>query len=130
MNTNKSTIQVRLRNKLTGLYYVEGKKNFSGTESDAAICKLNSPYYLAVKYTFENVQAVEVSCRRRVTKRKDGIEKIELLSFGSTGRNFYGEPARGHWVVKGYKKDCVFRTKLKDLRAELRDGSHPSIAAQ
>jgi hypothetical protein len=120
----KTTTTIRLRNKLTGLYYVEGK-HFSGTESEATMIERNSPSHLVIRYTYtapgmdDNMEEVEASLLRRVTKRKDGIEKIEKLSFGDTGRNIHGEAARGHWVVKGYKKDGVFKRTLKDLKESL-----------
>lgn len=111
---------IRLRNKRTGLYYVEGK-HFSGTESEASIYEFNSPCHLVIKYTYgpENMEVVEVSSLRRVTMRRDGIEKIEKISFGNTGRNIYGESARGHWVVKGYKKNGLFKRSLLELKAAL-----------
>jgi hypothetical protein len=85
----------------------------------------NSPSHLVIRYTYtapgmdNNLEEVEVSLLRRVTKRKDGIEKIEKLSFGDTGRNIHGEAARGHWIVKGYKKDGVFKRTLKELKDAL-----------
>ena len=46
---------IRLRNKITGLYYVEGK-NFVGTESEASIYELNGPSHLVIAHTFNNVE--------------------------------------------------------------------------
>lgn len=125
MKTTTPTTTIRLRNKLTGLFYVEGK-NFSGTESEATVIERNSPSHLVIRYTYtmpgmeDNIEEVEVSLLRRVTKRKDGIEKIERLSFGDTGRNIHGEAARGHWIVKGYKKDGKFSLTLRGLKAKLK----------
>lgn len=120
-----TTTTIRLRNKITGLYYVKGK-HFSGTESEATLIERNSPSHLVIRYTYtipggeDNIEEVEVSLLRRVTKRKDGIEKIEILSSGVTGRNIHGEAASGHWVVKGYKKDGIFKRTLKELKEELK----------
>lgn len=55
----------------------------------------------------------------RRSVRGDGTMRIEFLSFGSTGRNIYGEPARGHWKLRGYSKDGKFGRTLKKLSIKL-----------
>jgi hypothetical protein len=67
--------QIKLRNKLTGLYYVEGKA-FTGTESEASIYDMNSPSHLVINHTFDNVEdAIITESKMEVALNK--IRRIE-----------------------------------------------------
>ena len=57
----------------------------------------------------------------RIWRREDGFEKLEIKSFGSTGRNLYGQPARGHWKHWKWRKDGLGRRTLAELKTALKN---------
>lgn len=57
---------------------------------------------------------------RRYTIRKDGTEKVEIFTFGNTGKTIYGTPARGHFKLFGYRKGEVFSRTFKGLKEKLK----------
>lgn len=56
---------------------------------------------------------------RRYTMRRDGVERVEIFTFGNTGRTIHGEAAAGHFKPHGYRKDGKFSRTFKGLKAKL-----------
>jgi len=56
---------------------------------------------------------------KRIWERPDGILKIEVFTYGKSGKTIYGSNANGHWKTRGYKKGDIFASKLKDLKEKL-----------
>jgi hypothetical protein len=57
---------------------------------------------------------------RRYTVRKDGIEKVEIFTFGNTGKTIHGTAAKGHFKPFGYRKGSVFSRSFKGLKEKLK----------
>jgi hypothetical protein len=97
-NTMKTTTTIRLRNKLTGLYYVDGK-NFSGTESEANVYEMNSPSHLVINHTFDNVETVPAKKRGLslkpgavIPKDDEGDREMRLAKYGDSTAKFHIVP--------------------------------------
>ena len=56
---------------------------------------------------------------RRYTTRRDGVEKVEVFTFGNTGKTIHGESAAGHFKPLGFRKGKVFSRTFKGLKAKL-----------
>lgn len=129
-----ATTSIRLRNKLTGLYYVDGN-HFSGTESEASVYELNSPSHLVVNHTFDNVEVVYIEkheeitgpveyaeyTKFRIVQISNGVEKLYQLIgprpyYSAVGKQWTNPT----WKLKGYRKNGKFSRTLRGLKAKIK----------